>query len=283
MYPGYSPADHRYSEAAHEFGIAWSAAKARGIDFKPSPDGPQYEFSQRRGVKRNALAETRTDKIACGEESRSRSGSGSDAPVRCTTPSGVTAKENGKEAKSDDNIKGDPNPYFVVDVNPTPVNLPIIINPSTKRDSQTRSPLEPIEKKSKKIKTKHDKAHAKETTEKKIEFEDISEEVDARLKKKEEKRRQKGEKKRKRASDAAAGADAKVVENSVILDRPKKKKKRSEMVEREAVVAGAGAGAGAGTESTKRRGSGSDEVAEEGKKKKRLKKSSDGDLGSRIE
>ena len=134
-----------------------------------------------------------------------------------------------------------------------------------KRDSQTRSPTEPTGQQSKRVKTEHDSTILGECRGRKIEFEDISEEVDARLKEKEEKRRQKEKKKRKRISDGASGADAESMGRIVLSERPKKKKRKSGRSEGEAAIAR--------NEPIKRRGSSSDETANRGERKKKVKKS----------
>lgn len=220
MYPGYSPADHEYGKAAQEFGQQWSTAKAQGVEFRPAPDGPQYEFTQAKGDKRATLAKIRAVKAARGEGSGSGSGSASDvASVHAKTrepPSNTRAQE----PKTEEGNQTGTNPYFVVDTNPTPVNLPALLNKSAKRTSETQSPAEPVGSKSKKAKAMHDGVLAN-TSEKRVEFEDIRGEVDKRMKEKEERRKRKDEKKRKRESSGSVGPEA-VTE----IDKPKKKKSK---------------------------------------------------------
>ena len=274
MYPGYSPADHQYGEAAQEFGAAWSVAKAKGIDFKPPPDGPQYEMAQAKGVKKSTLAAIRAAKAARGEGSGSGSGSGSEAPTARSTSNGATTNGNKEDVRSDNDTKEDGNPYFVVDTNPTPVNLPGISHKPAKRASDERSPEEPNgHRKSKKAKSKHD-GEPVATKEKRVEFEDISEEVDARLKEKEEKRKRKDERKRKRVSDEAPSAapDTAAETAEVVTEVEKPKKKKSKKTLENGEVAGAESVVPA-----KRSGSSGDEAAgQSGKKKKKLKKSKEG-------
>ncbi|KAI9846059.1 MAG: hypothetical protein M1830_007472, partial [Pleopsidium flavum] len=194
MYPGYSPADHEYGKAAFEYGLAVAAARAEGVDFRPGqdPNGPEYVIGQAKGEKRKTLAQIKAEKAAA---SGSRSGSGSDT----RNPGGPSRNQpmdgNAKDAgRSSEPASGD-NPYFVIDTNPTPVQLPGMPNGHAKRASTKPAPSEPTEEtKSKRIKTKHTDS-GEET---KVEIEDISEEVDARLKEKEEKRKRKEEKKKKR-------------------------------------------------------------------------------------
>lgn len=274
MYPGYSPADHQYGEAAQEFGAAWSAAKSKGLEFKPPPDGPQYEMAQAKGVKKSTLAGIRAAKAARAEGSGSGSGSGSEAPTARSTSNGAPTNGDKEGAKSEDATKESGNLYFVVDTNPTPVNLPGISHQPAKRTSDEHSPKETLgHRKSKKAKTKHE-GEPVATKEKRVEFEDISAEVDARLKEKEEKRKRKEEKKRKRVSDeapdAAAETAAEAVDIATEVEKPKKKK--SKKAGENGVVADA-----EGIVPAKRSGSSGDEAAgENGKKKKKPKKSKEG-------
>ncbi|MCJ1247765.1 hypothetical protein MMC30_004980 [Trapelia coarctata] len=256
MYPGYSPADHEYGKAAEEFGAQWAAAKAQGLEFQTPPDGPHYEFSQARGVKRPTLAKIRAAKAALGEGSGSGTGSGSDAGLRGTTSTGPQPSGQSEAAKSEDEKADDSNPYFVVDTKPTPVNIPGLSHQPTKRASGVDSPPESASKSSKKVKTKHD-GEISNPHEKRVEFEDITGEVDARMKEKEEKRKRKEEKrKRKRESEESVEAQAAVAK----VDKPKKKK--SKKVNDESNVNGSA--------SKKRYGPSDVEAAgEDGTKKKR--------------
>ena len=268
MYPGYSPADHEYGKAAEEFGSQWAAAKAQGLEFQPQPDGPQYEFSQARGVKRATLAKIRAAKAARGEGSGSGSGSGSDAGPSGKTSTGPQPSGQSERAKSEDEKADNSNPYFIIDTNPTPVNLPGVSHQPTKRASEADSPTEPAPKSSKKAKTKHN-GELSNPREKRVEFEDITGEVDARMKEKEEKRKRKEDKlKRKRESEES-------VEGQAIAEGDKPKKKRSKKLNGESEANGA--------VSKKRHGSSDVEAAEEGgskKKKKKFKKSEDAALAA---
>jgi len=262
MYPGYSPADHEYGKAAEEFGAQWAAAKAQGVEFQPPPDGPHYEFSQARGVKRPTLAKIRAAKAARGEGSGSGTGSGSDAGPSGTTSTGPQPSGQSEAAKSEDEKADDSNPYFVVDTKPTPVNLPGLSHQPAKRASEVDSPAEPAFKSSKKVKTKHDE-EISNPHEKRVEFEDITGEVDARMKGKEEKRKREEKQKRKRESEESVEAHA-------VANNDKPKKKKSKKVDGESGVNGSA--------SKKRHGSSDVEAAgEDGakKKKKKSKKSED--------
>ncbi|MCJ1376924.1 hypothetical protein MMC17_000014 [Xylographa soralifera] len=256
MYPGYSPADHEYGKAAQEFGQQWSAAKSQGVEFQPTPDGPQYEFSQAKGVKRGTLAKIRAAKAVLGEGSGSGLGSGLDAAPLPVATNGIHPSTQREDVHSEDDENQGANPYFVVDTNPTPVNLPGLSHKPAKRASSTEAPAEPVGVKPKKAKTKHDGA-VLTGNEKRVEFEDISGEVDARMKEKAEKRKRKEEKKRKRESGESIGLEA-------VAESEKPKKKKSKKLE--------GVAEASDTVSKKRRGSNGDEPQEGSKKAKKLKK-----------
>ncbi|MCJ1306295.1 hypothetical protein MMC08_009115, partial [Hypocenomyce scalaris] len=172
--------------------------------------------------------------------------------------------------KSEDETAGGENTYFVIDTNPTPVNLPGLSHKPTKRATEDPSPPEPVEqKKSKKVKTKHDGELPGATLANNAEFEDISEEVDARLKEKEVKRRRKEEKKRKRLSEGPAGAVVDAASTEAVTEEPKKKKAKK-------VQGDAGED---GVVTKKRHGSdGEDAVSREGQKKKRKKSKKSEDI-----
>jgi len=258
MYPGYSPADHEYGKAAEEFGSQWAAAKAQGLEFQPPPDGPHYEFSQARGVKRATLAKIRAAKKARGEGVGSGSGSGSDTGPSGTTSAGPQPSGQSEAAKSEDEKADDSNPYFVVDTKPTPVNIPGHSHQPAKRASEVDLPTEPGAKRSKKVKTKHN-GDISNAQEKRVEFEDITGEVDARMKEKEEKRKRKEEKhKRKRVSEES-------VEGPVVAENGKPIKKKSKKVIGESDMNG--------SELKKRHGSSDVEAAAEDGAKKKKKKS----------
>lgn len=226
MYPGYSPADHEYGKAAEEYGRAAAEARKQGIDIS-HPD-VEYEIGQAKGIKRRTLAGMREAQAAKGQGSGSGSGSASEGPAKTTPkehaiPNGNATKEKPQEATP----QGD-NPYFVIDTKPTPVNLPGMPNQPTKRSISP--PPSASSKKHKKAKKRHDGELPKGEETEKVELEDISEEVDARLKDKEEKRKRKEEKKRKRESNdstsavEASGTNAEDPAMAVEVEKPKKKK-----------------------------------------------------------
>ncbi|KAI9763068.1 MAG: hypothetical protein M1835_007947 [Candelina submexicana] len=200
MYPGYSPADIEYGKAAQEAGQVIAQVKASGGQWQPAPDGPQYSVGKVHGGKRKAMFQKPKD-----EERQ-------DGDITQQTGTNDKAATNGDDKGGEGETLS-----FVVDTNPPPVNISDVGKKSNKRSSANPSPPEPVAKKSKKAKTKE---------EPKVDTEDISAEVDARMKdkdaKKEEKSKQKREeKKRKRSMDASDVAAASV---DGAAEEPKSKK-----------------------------------------------------------
>ena len=233
MYPGYSPADHEYGKAAEEYGKAVAEARKRGVEIPKHPD-IEYQIGQGKGIKRDPLVQMREMGGLKEQQSgsRSRSGSGEDeGPNKKQKTNGhivpAEVKTEETNTKETDAPPEGNNPYFVIDTNPTPVNLLAHISSPSKREADT----EPVEgKKSKKSKKKHSGNFAAAPVETEA-TEDISAEVDARLKEKEEKRKQKEEKKRKRESeksDIAATETGETTIGSIVgeVEKPKKKKKK---------------------------------------------------------
>jgi len=183
MYPGYSPAHIEYGQAAGEFGQAVGEMRTRGEEWKPA-NGTEYQIGQAHGAKRKMFF----------QKDRTES-TGSERAAKVT--SAEPTKEN--EPKEEETLG------FVIDVNPTPVEL---------SGGLTKRPLEDAEKKKKK-KLKEDSGEKEPV----IETEDISAEVEARLKAK-EKKKSKGEKKRRRES---AGEDEEKVVKKLKKDKSKKR------------------------------------------------------------
>lgn len=224
MYPGYSPADHEYGRAAQDYGLAVAAARREGIDFKPSEDGPEYKTAQARGAKRITLAAMKAAKAAAEGGSGSGTGSGLDTRFARGTSGGSAVDGRAAEVKSEDEAGNVENPCFFIDTNPSPVNLPVMSYNATKRPTEGRSPPELVEqKKTKKAKTKHD-GELPGSAAANVELEDISQEVDARLREKEERRRRKEEKKRKRLSEGSTGPVPEAATTEAVAQKPKKKK-----------------------------------------------------------
>lgn len=254
MYPDdYSIKDHhKYDEAAGNYA---AEAKRRGEEIKP--EGVNYELGQSKAPSSLTLEQMRDTKAAPnGADSRSDTltrGAPSDANasskrVRFSDVSNETSKPEGQ--------------VFFMDSQPTPIDLPTSLNPSHKRKGSSQDPhaaLEPVEAQpTKRARTNHadhaaksddvyeDKPpipnHTAQTNGEaeqapndfQIEYEDISAEVDKRMKEKEEKRKTKPqlqkEKKRKRDSE---GSTAGAVESAATteIEKPKKKKKKSKTPE----------------------------------------------------
>ena len=227
MYPGYSPADHEYGKAAEEFGRVAAEARAKGVEIK-HPE-VEYEIGQAKGIKRRTLAAMRKTSAAKGQASGSGSGSGSEGPTTQVSNEKATSPAKAKEEKAKAPTPEGDNPFFVIDTNPTPVNLPGITNRPVKRSASPSG--SPESKKQKKAKKHHEGELPTGGGAVKVEFEDISGEVDARIKEKEEKRRLKEERKRKRESEGDQTEAAKAHATSsdtpaaaVEVETPKKKK-----------------------------------------------------------
>ena len=268
MYPGYSPADHEYGKAAEEYGRAAAEARKRGLDIS-HPD-VEYQVGQSKGIKRRTLAEMRAAMAAKGQGSGSGSGSAFEGPTKITpkehaTLNGTAGTKRPQEATIE--AEGD-NPYFVIDTKPTPVNLPGMPKQPMKRGV---SPLQSASPgRHKKAKKYHEGELPYGEEAEKVEFEDISREVDARLKVKEEKRKRREERKRKRESNdkptlvgEASSTKAEDHAMAVETDKPKRKRVKSST---DHVLADRSI-------SKKRPGEDNDEAGDgEGKKKKKRKK-----------
>ena len=249
MYPGYSPADHEYGNAAMEYGKAVAEARAQGIDFSPGMD-IDYEIGQARGIKRKTLEGIKTAKAARDAAENEAMGTGDNSiPVHKSkgkrnwdreevnaNTKGTSAPASAPASNVQEKTSQDDSAIFSLDPKPTPVNLTKMRNgfshdeaPLTEKNADEVSK----EKKSKKRKTTHQGPLPEAP-----QFEDISAEVDARMKEKEEKRKQrelnraqkKLEKKRKRESGDSAVSNG--VEEIAAMDAPvetaaKPKKKRS--------------------------------------------------------
>lgn len=262
MYPGYSPADHEYGKAAFEYGIAVADARKQGIDFNPSqdPNGPEYVIGQSKGDKKKPFTRMKVDQAGASGVG-SGDGSGSDAQNAKKGPKDDPKNRKGQDAGEAAPPANGQNLYFVIDTKPTPINIEGISHGHHKRAPAEPTASEPSgEKKSKKLKTKH--VESDDAT--KVLLEDITEEVDARLKEKEEKRKRKEEKKRKRESEGSASA---VVDTSNgVGDSGKHKKKKAKSEE----VNGDLKAEEKGDKKKKRRNSeGEDGATVEGEKKKK--------------
>ncbi len=266
MYPGYSPADHEYGKAAEEFGRAAAEARAKGVEIK-HPE-VEYEIGQAKGIKRRTLAGMRGALAAKGQGSGSGSGSGSEGPTTQVPKEKATPQEKAKDEEAKAPTPEGDNPFFVIDTKPTPVNLPGMKTQPVKRSASPPGSTEA--KKHKKAKKHHEGELPTSADAAKVEFEDISGEVDARMKEREEKRKRKDEKKRKRESegDQTEAAEAHATSSDtpaavVEVEKPKTKKAKDsngeELADR--------------TVSNKRSGEEIEEAVDgEGKKTKKRKK-----------
>ena len=273
MYPGYSPADHEYGKAAQEYGKAAAEARAIGIELK-HPDA-EYEIGQGKGVKKKTLAGIREVLAAkAGTNSGgsgSGTGSGSEGDIKQkfndhATTNGQASTQKNEEASSE----GD-NPYFVIDTKPTPVKISELSSQPLKRSGSFSEGGDA--KKHKKAKKKHDGEIPKGEDTREVKTQDISEQVDERMKEKEKKRKKKEEKKRKRESEGepvvATEESQPAAEPSATAadgEKPKKKKKKDKKSGEETLP---------DRTASKRQVEDGDGEAEdgEGKKKKKRKKS----------
>lgn len=267
MYPGYSPADHVYGKAAEEYGSFVAAAKAQGIDIK-HPD-IDYEVGQARSFKGKTLEGIR-EVIAVkhgGPGSRGAGLAPGGPPTKPQTPYTLNSQNQAKKPEesiketSKEAVTNSDQPCFVIDVNPTPVDIPGITPKASKRSA---TPPEPIEvQKSKKAKKNHVGDLPGISSSSVVEFEDISQEVDARLKEKEAKRKRKEEKKRKRELGESPVVQAEISVTALAAELEESKKKKSKKGSDDVVANG--------TASKKRINVEDAEGQGEGKKKKRKK------------
>ena len=226
MYPGHTP-DHEHGKAASRDGTAAAEAKADGTEIGHGE--VEYKIGQARGTKRKTVDEIRSAKSAKtdGPEDGSKSGSKTITGTFRSRPS--VMKEQLSDGKLDEAASGGDNPYFVIDTKPTPVNLPGLPNASAKRSKA--GPKESLANTNhKKAKMKHEGSLPRGEIREGVQFEDISEEVEARLKEKDEKRRQKEVKKRKRESEGdplePSAVAGQIGAASEISEKPKKKKSK---------------------------------------------------------
>ncbi|KAL8678251.1 MAG: hypothetical protein Q9224_007132, partial [Gallowayella concinna] len=257
-YPGYSIKEHKYGEAAREFGNYVSQAKAKGQDIKP--EGVEYELGQSKALSSMKLEQMRAKKAAQnGTSSGYTSGSGFEPATAPKESNGASKKVRFSDLHQEASETGAP--IFFMDPKPTPVNIPSTLNPPQKRKETSPDEATPElvqappeeARPSKKAKKSHiggtnevkeDAKSAQVPTssqakgdieqapeEIQIEYDDITAEVDKRMKEKEEKRKHKDwlkeEKKRKRDSE---GSTAEAVDPTASItesEKPKKKKKKS--------------------------------------------------------
>ena len=276
MCPDYSLVDHRWENAAEEFGVKVAFAEAQGKEHKPSEDGPQYETGQAKRSARQTLAQMRVSKA----RPEKGNGAGAESRSKHTVKLGTahTTKSNGASQAQSEPTSDLGNPYFVIDVNPTPVAIPRLAHRPFKRSSEDRNSPDMNEaRKHKKAKKEHNDDLPMTVSNEQVEFEDISGEVDLRMKEKEEKRKRKEEKKRKREAEGSSGgvdADVSKIANETEAVEKRKKKKKTKVDD----------GADVSEIVSKRSlGEGEKESELDGKKKKKRKKNKDTqELGSQM-
>ncbi|KAG8530244.1 uncharacterized protein KY384_004744 [Bacidia gigantensis] len=242
MYPGYSPADHNWGDAAAEYGQTQAEMKKQGIDVPVSDD--VYKVGQSRGIKKRTLAQIRAasdqEKAKAGSASKPGSGSNNAAtkPINGISTANSIPIANGTKGSADasynanDVEKGeDGMPLFIIDSNPMKVDIP-----GMKPPKRSSTPSDSVQtKKHKKAKTKT----AEDTLADAAEH-DISAEVDTKLKEKAEKKTREKNKKRKRESGDAEPAKSsatladieKTDGDEVKLDEKPEKKKRKSAAEK---------------------------------------------------
>jgi hypothetical protein len=208
MYPGYSPADHIYGEAAAEYGTMIAEARRQGKEIKTDASGIEYVVGQNQLSAREQLEVVK--KSFAAKKAKQNA-----------TPSDAERDQGNGEPMEGIEQTADVSQLFMVDSNPTPVsalqNMPE--NSSSKgknraNDKAKRS-ISLYEDQSNAVSETPEGSHQPKrvkiakteeaTIEPKplVEEDDISAEVDRRLKEKEERRRRKMEKKRKRESDSS--------------------------------------------------------------------------------
>ena len=223
--PDYSPAYRCYGTAAEEQGKDTAESGARRMEIKH--DNVKYGVEEQRGLKRRKQAEIRGSKAAEAGDHGVDPKLGLDQTSEDSSTKSFAANENTSKAKSEEAALKGGNTYFIIDTRPTPVNIRSLSIQPAKR---TASPsLETTEgKRRKKTKIRHDADLPNAEDKDKVQYEDINEEVDARLKEKEAKRKRKEEKKRKRESDGeplVSFATAHTIgSTSAEVERPRRKK-----------------------------------------------------------
>lgn len=239
MYPGYSPADHIYGEAAQEYGEHAAVLKRKGIDLTPDPHGPQYVVGQSKKLRRSS------------QEPESLPGSASSASGHS-----INVEDQGGEPMEGVEQSTDASQYFVIDSRPTPLSELGDLqkhknkaNDKAKRrvsfkdeqDDEAASNDVSDAPKVKKVKISAPESHNVVNVESAVREDDISAEVEARLTAKEEKRKRKEEKKRKRESADSvdkAQTPASVAQTDVNVEPPaaKKPKKKTHKKSQDDIV-----------------------------------------------
>lgn len=152
VYPGYSPADHIYGEAAQEYGQLAADVRKQGIDFKLDQQGPEYVVGQTSKAKKEQLAKV-SDQIRSARKQQ-------DNPADHAQELDSAAEGDHTEAGTEP-MEGveETRPMFFIDSNPTAV----IMNDTTR--DQSYGKLKNQEKQKKRRKSHEaDKAEHVNTT-----------------------------------------------------------------------------------------------------------------------
>lgn len=243
-------------------------AKDQNIDLTTTKSNG--ELSQSVDVKRTKLADLRAATAAHEISPGSENDSGSNGPEKNSSESrvangfgkGARAENDTVESAAGDATSEKENPFFVIDVNPTPVHLPGITMKSPKRGASFGD--NDLGKKIKKKKARHTNDNEESSFAEKlaVELEDISQEVDERLKKREEKRKLKLDKKRKKGIEISP--EIMVPDVTTTAEQPgRPKKKRKSRENHDALVEA--------TDTNKRDRVDNDQGQSESKKKRRKK------------
>lgn len=221
MYPGCPTEDHEYGKIIGEYGRAAVNTQARGEEFIPA--GVDHEVGQGKSVKRRKLSHSKATTAARENVSGYSLGSGSDSAAMKGANEPAVINGQAGHGRPAEGIAEKRNPHFFVDTEPSPVNLSGVPYRPLKRSS---SPPEPTNaNKTKRHKMKHDGDLHENTENDYVELEDISAEVDARMKEKEERRKK--ERKRKRNTKGSSALVNDEERAAVGADKPKKKRSRT--------------------------------------------------------
>lgn len=222
MYPGYSPADHIYGEAASEFGKHLAELKKQGVELPKDPNGPEYDVAADKRVAQQQIDEIKKQRKPENNVTQSASQEDEAEPME------------GVEETNPDQL-------FVIDSNPTPV-APFLANVTTsftksknkandkaKRRNSNDGDLnaeasEEVPRK-KKVKVSADSTELREPA-----GDDFEAEVEAKHREKEERRKARKEKKRKRDSEPSELA------TDVSVEDPKTEKPRVKTSKKDKVV-----------------------------------------------
>src|SRR5947207_2285312 len=113
MYPGYSPKDIEYGKAAMEAGKAFVRARTAGVKIERDATAPDYKIGQQHGLKRQRIY------------SNNRNIGVNEGAEHNLTANGQNSSESAESAEMNESSTNKEGQYFVIDTNPTPVNLTI--------------------------------------------------------------------------------------------------------------------------------------------------------------